>query len=80
MTGMDDGAIPRGGEEGSVDVYVLAGKDGNVRNVTATGLEDPTARKELAAVASLVRYKPAGCAGQPCEMAYPYGVDSRCEP
>ncbi len=67
-------------EEGDVYVYVLVGTDGKVRRVTALGLKDPAARKGLAAVASLVRYKPAVCAGQPCEMIYPYSLDFRFEP
>jgi hypothetical protein len=72
--------LRKAGEEADVYVYVLVGKDGNVRNVTAIGLKDPAARKGLAAVASVVRYKPAACAGQPCEMIYPYSLDFRYEP
>lgn len=57
---------------GSLTVYVLVGTDGKARNVTAIGLDDPDVRKYIATAAGLVQYKPAICAGQPCEMIYPY--------
>lgn len=58
--------------EGNVTVYVLVGKDGKARSVRAIGLDDPEARKAVATVAGVIQYKPAVCAGQPCEMVYPY--------
>lgn len=61
--------------EGSITVYVLVGKDGKVRSVTAIGLDDAEVRKFIAIAAGLVQYKPAVCAGQPCEMVYPYWLD-----
>lgn len=57
-----------------VTVYVLVGKDGKARNVTAKGLDDAELRKVIATAAGLVQYKPAICAGQPCEMVYPFNV------
>jgi hypothetical protein len=61
--------------EGSITVYVLVGKDGKVRSVTAIGLDDAEVRKFIATAAGLVRYKPATCSGQPCEMVYPYWLN-----
>jgi len=60
------------GEQGLITVYVLVGKDGKARSVTASGLNDAEVRKFIATAAGLVQYKPAVCAGQPCEMVYPY--------
>ena len=59
-------------QEGRVFVYVLVGKNGKAESVTAIGLDDPEARKVVAAAAGLLEYKPALCGGQPCEMMYPY--------
>jgi hypothetical protein len=66
--------------EGDVSVYVLVGPDGKARNVTALGLEDAAARKAVAAVAAVIPYKPAVCAGQPCEMVYPYRLGFSLKP
>lgn len=66
--------------EGTITVYVLVGTDGKARTVKAIGLEDAQARKIVATVASLVQYKPAVCAGQPCEMVYPYHLVLGLEP
>jgi hypothetical protein len=66
--------------EGDVTVYVLVGPDGKARNVTALGLQDPAARKAVAAVAAVIPYKPAVCAGQPCEMVYPYRLGFSLKP
>jgi hypothetical protein len=63
------------GREGSIAMYVLVGKDGKVRSVTAIGLDNAEVRKFIATAAGLVPYKPAVCAGQPCEMVYPYWLD-----
>jgi hypothetical protein len=59
-------------EEGVIYLYVLVGADGKPRSVRAIGLNNPDVRKVIAKVAGMVKYKPAVCAGQPCEMAYPY--------
>ncbi|WP_198118449.1 hypothetical protein [Massilia rhizosphaerae] len=66
--------------EGDVTIYVLVGADGKVRSVKAIGLNDPEARKIVATMAGLVQYKPAVCAGQPCEMVYPYRLALTLEP
>lgn len=66
--------------EGRVSVYVLVGADGKARNVTALGLKDQAARKAVAAVAAVIPYKPAVCAGQPCEMVYPYRIGFSLKP
>lgn len=59
-------------QQGDIRLYVLVGADGKARSVTARGLDDTDTRKLIATAAGLVRYKPAVCAGQPCEMIYPY--------
>lgn len=59
---------------GTTRVYALVGKDGKVVNVRAVGLDDPEARKLIAVAAGLIEYKPARCAGQPCEMVYPFNM------
>lgn len=58
--------------QGAIYVYVLVGADGKAVNVKAVGLDDPEVRKVVAVAAGLVKYKPARCDGQPCEMTYPY--------
>ena len=67
-------------EQGEITVYVLVGTDGKALSVTAIGLDDPEARKIVATVAGLVQYKPAVCAGQSCEMIYPYRLALTLEP
>lgn len=66
--------------EGDITVYVLVGTDGNARSVRAIGLDDPAVRNAAATVAGLIQYKPAVCAGQPCEMVYPYRLALELEP
>jgi len=64
--------VTKTGQRGDVLVHVLVGTDGKARSVTAIGLKDADTRKIVATAAGLVDYKPAVCAGQPCEMIYPY--------
>ncbi|MCS0583831.1 hypothetical protein NX784_19740 [Massilia pinisoli] len=64
--------VRKTGMKGDITVYVLVGADGKVRSVTAVGLDDAEVRKIIATAAGLVQYKPAVCAGHPCDMAYPY--------
>lgn len=71
------GLTSKTGAHGDVLVYVLVGKDGKARSVTATGLDDTDDRKFVATAAGLVDYKPAVCAGQPCEMIYRWYVRMR---
>jgi hypothetical protein len=58
--------------KGEVFLYVRVGTDGKARGVKVFGLDDPAVRKIVASLAAAVKYKPAVCAGQPCEMVYPY--------
>jgi hypothetical protein len=55
-------------------IYVLVGADGKVVSVTSIGIEDPEARRLAGLLAGLVKYKPARCAGQPCQMMVPFNV------
>lgn len=59
-------------QQGSIYVYVLVGKDGKPESVTAIGLDDADVRKAVSMAAGLLKYKPAVCGGQPCEMMFPY--------
>lgn len=59
-------------QQGAIYVYVLVDKEGKTVNVTAVGLDNPEVSKVVATAAGLVKYKPAVCGGQPCEMMYPY--------
>lgn len=59
-------------QQGSIYVYVLVGKDGKPESVTAIGLEDADVRKAVSMAAGVLKYKPAVCDGQPCEMMFPY--------
>lgn len=61
-------------QSGTIYLYVLVDKTGKVSNVTAIGLNDPEARKLLGTAAALVKYKPARCAGEPCDMVYGYNL------
>jgi hypothetical protein len=56
----------------SVIIYVLVGADGKVVSVTSFGLDDPEARRLAGVLAGLVKYKPARCGGQPCQMMVPF--------
>lgn len=67
-------------QQGEIRVYVLVGKDGKLVNVRAIGLDDPAVRKAVSIAAGMLQYKPALCAGQPCEMMYPYSLALRMEP
>jgi hypothetical protein len=67
------------GAQGVIHVYVLVGKDGKALNVRAIGLDDPAVRKVVATAAGIVQYKPARCAGQACEMTYPYNLSLTVE-
>jgi hypothetical protein len=67
-------------QQGEIRVYVLVGKDGKLVNVTAIGLDNPEVRKAVSMAAGMLQYKPAQCAGQPCEMMYPYSLALTMEP
>ena len=64
--------VSKTGKTGIIRVYATVGKEGKATGVWAIGLDDPEVRKVIATAAGLVQYKPARCAGQPCEMTYPY--------
>jgi hypothetical protein len=55
-------------------IYVLVGADGKVVSVTSVGIEDPEARRLAGVLAGLVKYKPARCGGQPCQMMVPFNL------
>lgn len=57
-----------------LSIYVLVGADGKVVSVTSMGIADPEARRLAGVLAGLVRYKPARCGGQPCQMMVPFNV------
>lgn len=59
---------------GHIWLYVLVGTDGKPLSVKAIGLEDADMRKELSVAAGKLKYKPALCGAQPCEMMYPYAL------
>lgn len=65
---------------GDIRIYVLVSKDGKVAGVRASGLDDADVRKALSTGAGAIAYKPARCAGQPCEMAYGYSFSLTLEP
>lgn len=58
----------------SLIIYVLVGADGKVVSVTSIGIEDPEARRLAGVIAGLVKYKPARCGGQPCQMMVPFNL------
>lgn len=57
---------------GDIFIVVTVGANGKPTGVRAVGLDDAEMRKLIATAAAAVEYKPARCAGQPCEMAYGY--------
>lgn len=57
-----------------VRIHVLVGADGKVVSVTSFGLEDPEARRLAGVLAGLVKYKPARCGGQACQMMVPFHI------
>lgn len=61
-------------QEGQVEVYVLVDKDGKVAGVTSVGLKNAEVGKAVGLAAARLKYKPAICAGEPCQMIYPYSV------
>jgi hypothetical protein len=57
---------------GRIAAYVLVGTDGKPVSVTVIGLKNADARKAMSVAAGKLKYKPAVCGGQPCQMMYPY--------
>jgi hypothetical protein len=67
------------GAQGTIRVTVVVGKDGKPVSVRSNGLDDPEVRKMIGLGAAKIAYKPARCAGQPCEMAYSYNLALKLE-
>ena len=65
-------SVTRQQVQGVISVYVLVGTDGKPVSVTAIGLDNADARKAISVAAGKLKYKPAVCGGQPCQMMYPY--------
>jgi len=59
---------------GDVAIYVTVGADGKVLSVATRGIDDPDARRVAGIGAGLLKYKPARCGGQPCQMMVPFKV------
>lgn len=57
--------------KGSLRLYVLVGKDGKARTVTAIGAPHPEVTRYASLAVMAQQYKPAMCRGEPCEMIYP---------
>jgi hypothetical protein len=66
-------------QRGVIRVYVVVDKDGKAVGVTALGLDDPEVSKVISLGAAKIAYKPARCAGQPCEMSYGYNLALKLE-
>jgi hypothetical protein len=60
-------------------MYVLVGADGKVMSVTTIGVDDPVARRQLGGAAGQIKYKPARCGGQPCQMAVIFNLHLRVQ-
>jgi hypothetical protein len=60
---------------GLLRVNVLVGTDGRAKEVRRIGNFDDEAVRYVAAAAMALRYKPAVCHGQPCEMLYPISME-----
>ncbi|MGI4845047.1 MAG: MORN repeat-containing protein [Janthinobacterium lividum] len=56
---------------GDATVYVTVGADGVPASATAYGVTHQEFARYLATVAMMQRFKPALCAGTPCQMIYP---------
>ena len=60
---------------GLLRINVLVGADGRAKEVRRIGNFDDEAVRYVAAAAMALRYKPAVCHGQPCEMLYPISME-----
>jgi hypothetical protein len=55
---------------------VLVGADGKAKEVRKVGsFDDDDVVRYVAGGAMALRYKPAVCHGQPCEMVYPISME-----
>jgi hypothetical protein len=57
--------------DGSLLLYVLVGKDGTPKSVTAIGGPHPELVRYASMIFMATKFTPAICHGQPCEMIYP---------
>lgn len=60
---------------GDVTIYVLVGADGKALSAATSGIDDPEAKHMAGIGAALLKYKPARCGGQPCQMMVPFKVN-----
>jgi hypothetical protein len=60
--------------EPHLHIFVLVGADGKVESVTTFGIGDPEARRLAGTAAGMLKYKPARCGGQPCQMTVPFNL------
>ena len=60
---------------GVLRLHVLVGADGRAKEVRKVGSFDDDVIRYVASAAMALRYKPAVCHGQPCEMVYPIAMD-----
>ena len=60
--------------EPNLAIFVLVGADGKVKSVATYGFDDPEARRLAGTAAGMLKYKPARCGGQPCDMMVPFRV------
>jgi hypothetical protein len=56
---------------GELRLYILVGKDGKPKSVTAIGSPDPEFTRFASMAMMTEAFKPAVCHGEPCEMIYP---------
>jgi len=60
---------------GLMRLHVLVGADGRAKEVRKVGTFDDDVVRYVAGAAMALRYKPAVCHGQPCEMIYPISIE-----
>ena len=60
---------------GMLRLHVLVGADGKAKEVRKVGSFDDDVIRYVASAAMALRYKPAVCHGQPCEMVYPIAIE-----
>jgi hypothetical protein len=60
---------------GLLRLNVLVGADGKAKEVRRVGSFDDDVVRYVAGAAMALRYKPAVCHGQPCEMLYPVAME-----
>ena len=60
---------------GKLRLYILVGKDGVPKSVRKAGTYNEDITRHMAAAAMAIRYKPALCHGEPCEMVYPFELN-----